>query len=126
MPRAPAVEDADGDGAVNFNKSQLWSYLVMAEVTVYGFPISTFVNIVRLILTHKNVTFDFHDLEPEMGGPSHLSLHPFNRVPILDHAGFRIYETSAIALYVDDAFDGPALQPRICVRAQKCINGSVW
>ena len=98
----------------------------MAEVTVYGFPISTFVNIVRLILTHKNVTFDFHDLEPEMGGPSHLSLHPFNRVPILDHAGFRIYETSAIALYVDDAFDGPALQPRICVRAQKCINGSVW
>ncbi len=83
----------------------------MADVTVYGFPISTFVNIVRLVLTHKNVAFDFHDLEPEMGGPSHLSLHPFNRVPILDHAGFRIYETSAIALYVDQAFAGPALQP---------------
>lgn len=46
-----------------------------------------------------------------MGSPAHLSLHPFNRVPILDHAGFRIYETSAIALYVDEAF-GPALQPR--------------
>jgi glutathione S-transferase len=69
-------------------------------------------NIVRLVLTHKNVAFDFHDLEPEMGSPTHLSLHPFNRVPILDHAGFRIYETSAIALYVDDAFDGPALQPK--------------
>ena len=27
----------------------------MADVTVYGFPISTFVNIVRLVLTHKNV-----------------------------------------------------------------------
>ena len=82
----------------------------MADVTVYGFPISTFVNIVRLVLTHKEVAFDFHDLEPEMGSPTHLSLHPFNRVPILDHAGFRIYETSAIALYVDEVFDGPALQ----------------
>lgn len=84
----------------------------MTDVTVYGFPISTFVNIIRLVLTHKNVVFDFHDLEPEMGGPTHLSLHPFNRVPILDHAGFRIYETSAIALYVDEAFAGPALQPK--------------
>jgi len=84
----------------------------MPVVTVYGFPISTFVNIIRLVLTHKNVAFDFHDLEPEMGSPSHLALHPFNRVPILDHAGFRIYETSAIALYVDEAFVGPALQPK--------------
>jgi len=84
----------------------------MTDVTVYGFPISTFVNIVRFVLTYKNVAFDFHDLEPEMGSPTHLSLHPFNRVPILDHAGFRIYETSAIALYVDEAFAGPALQPR--------------
>jgi glutathione S-transferase len=84
----------------------------MTDVIVYGFPISTFVNIVRLVLTYKNVAFDFHDLEPEMGGPAHLALHPFNRVPILDHAGFRVYETSAIALYVDEAFDGPALQPK--------------
>ena len=84
----------------------------MTVVTVYGFPISTFVNIVRFVLTHKNVAFDFHDLESEMGSPSHLALHPFNRVPILDHAGFRIYETSAIALYVDEAFAGPSLQPK--------------
>jgi len=84
----------------------------MTDVTVYGFPISTFVNIIRLVLTHKNVAFDFHDLEPEMGSASHLSLHPFNRVPILDHAGFRIYETSAIALYVDEAFAGATLQPK--------------
>jgi glutathione S-transferase len=84
----------------------------MADVTVYGFPISTFVNIVRLVLTHKNVAFDFQDIEPVMGSASHLALHPFNRVPILDHAGFRIYETSAIAFYVDEAFAGPVLQPK--------------
>lgn len=83
----------------------------MADVTVYGFPLSTYVNVVRLTLTHKGVPFDFHDLEDEMGTPAHLALHPFGRVPILDHAGFRLYETAAIALYVDEAFTGPALQP---------------
>ena len=46
----------------------------MTDVIVYGFPISTFVNVVRLVLTYKNVAFDFHDLEPEMGGPAHLAL----------------------------------------------------
>ena len=83
----------------------------MSDVTVYGFPLSTYVNVVRLVLAHKGVPFEFHDLEPEMGGPSHLALHPFGRVPILDHDGFRIYETAAIAAYVDEAFTGPALQP---------------
>jgi len=83
----------------------------MTDVTLYGFPVSTYVNVVRLVLTHKGVPFEFHDLETEMGGPSHLALHPFGRVPILDHAGFRVYETTAIATYVDEAFDGPSLQP---------------
>ncbi len=83
----------------------------MTQVAVYGFPVSTYVNIVRLVLTHKGVAFDFHDLELEMGKPAHLALHPFNRVPILDHDGFRLYETAAIATYVDDAFYGPSLTP---------------
>jgi len=83
----------------------------MADVIVYGFPVSTYVNIIRLVLTEKGVPFRFHDLEPEMGQASHLALHPFNRVPILEHDGFRIYETSAIALYADEAFAGASLQP---------------
>ncbi|HEY0646957.1 glutathione S-transferase family protein [Phenylobacterium sp.] len=83
----------------------------MADVIVYGFPVSTYVNIVRLVLTEKGVPFRFHDLEPDMGQARHLALHPFNRVPILEHDGFRIYETSAIALYADEAFKGPSLQP---------------
>jgi glutathione S-transferase len=55
----------------------------MGDPIVYGFPRSTYVNIVRLILTHKDVAYSFHDLEPVMGQREHLALHPFNRVPIL-------------------------------------------
>src|SRR3954447_22466059 len=83
----------------------------MSDPIVYGFPRSTFVNIIRLILTHKDVPYRFHDLETVMGQAEHLALHPFNRVPILQHGDFTVYETSAIATYIDEAFDGMALQP---------------
>jgi glutathione S-transferase len=83
----------------------------MSEITVIGFPRSTFVQIVRLILTHKEAPYTFRDLEPEMGTPAHLALHPFNRVPILQHGEFTLYETNAIALYLEEIFPTPALQP---------------
>jgi len=84
----------------------------MTDPIVFGFPRSTFVQIVRLILAHKAIPYTFRDLEPEMGKPSHLALHPFNRVPILQHGDFTLYETSAIATYLDDTFNEPALQPK--------------
>jgi glutathione S-transferase len=84
----------------------------MAEPVVYGFPRSTFVNIVRLVLTHKNVSYVFNDLEPVMGKAKHLALHPFNRVPIFRHDDFTVYETSAIVSYIDEVFTGPRLTPQ--------------
>lgn len=84
----------------------------MPETVVYGFPRSTFVNIVRLVLTHKEVPYVFQDLEPVMGKVEHLALHPFNRVPIFRHGDFIVYETNAIVSYIDEAFDGPRLTPR--------------
>jgi glutathione S-transferase len=84
----------------------------MTGVVVLGFPRSTYVHIVRLVLTQKGVPYAFRDLELEMGSAAHLALHPFDRVPILQHDDFTLYETSAIATYVDEAFEGPALQPK--------------
>jgi len=73
------------------------------------------------VLTHKDVPYAFHDLEAVMGKPEHLALHPFDRVPILRHGDFTIYETSAIASYVDEAFSGPRLTPQD-VRARGRMN----
>jgi glutathione S-transferase len=82
------------------------------SVLLYGFQVSTFVNVARLVLHEKGVAFEFVDLAAEMGSARHLALHPFNRVPILEHDGFTVYETSAIATYVDEAFEGPELMPK--------------
>jgi glutathione S-transferase len=93
----------------------------MPDPIVYGFPRSTFVNIARLVLTHKDVPYVFHDLENVMGKSEHLALHPFNRVPILKHGDFTVYETSAIVSYIDEAFGGPRLTPQD-VRAHARMN----
>jgi glutathione S-transferase len=84
----------------------------MTDVVVHGFQRSTYVNIVRLVLRHKGIEFRFNDLETLMGTPAHFALHPFGRVPILDHDGFRVYETSAIVLYIEDAFRNRPLMPK--------------
>src|SRR5204863_1053325 len=83
----------------------------MSDVTLYGFPRSTFVKVAELILIAKGVEYRFHDTETEMYLPVHLKRHPFGRVPVLQHGDFVLYETSAIAAYIDDAFPGPKLSP---------------
>ena len=55
----------------------------------------------------------------------YLIKHPFKRVPVLVHDDFVLYETSAITRYVDEAFDGPSLQPatpRERARCQQIIS----
>lgn len=83
----------------------------MNKPVVHGFQRSTYVNIVRLVLTHKQVAFSFNDLETRMGSAAHLALHPFGRAPAFEHGGLHLYETSAIVLYLDEAFPSPPLQP---------------
>jgi len=83
----------------------------MSEVTLFGFPHSSFVHIAQLVLMHKEVPYTFHDLESDMGSPKHLALHPFDRVPILQHGDFVLYETSAIVAYLEELFPTPSLEP---------------
>ncbi len=81
----------------------------MADVTLYGSPFSNFVRSTRLALEEKGVPYE---LEPAaLKDPDYRRLHPFARMPALRHGEFRIGESFAIMRYVDDAFDGPALQP---------------
>ena len=49
----------------------------MSNVTLFGFPRSTFVKVAGLILTARNVDYQFHDTEDEMYLPIHRERHPF-------------------------------------------------
>ncbi|ESX75690.1 glutathione S-transferase family protein [Mesorhizobium sp. LSHC414A00] len=87
----------------------------MAKPVVYGADYSVYVRIVRLVLAEKGIDYDLVpvDVFAAEGTPAwYFEHHPFGRIPAFEHDGFRLFETSAIARYVDEAFDGPALQPK--------------
>src|SRR5262245_7029746 len=81
------------------------------ELILYGFHRSTYVSVARLVMHAKGVPFQFHDVESDIYTDAHLRRHPFRRVPALRHGDFWLYETSAIALYVEENFPGPRLLP---------------
>jgi len=81
---------------------------------LYGAGYSVYTRIARLAFEEKGVPYRLveTDVFAAEGPPSdHLQRHPFGRIPALDHGGFSLYETAAIARYVDEAFPGPPLQP---------------
>ncbi len=86
----------------------------MSEPIVFGPAFSTYVRSTRLTLEEKGVPYRLEEvniLEGANKSPEHLARHPFGKVPAFEHDGFALYETAAIMRYVDEAFDGPALQP---------------
>ena len=87
----------------------------MSAPRVFGASYSVYVRIVRLTLAEKAVPYELQELDIfAPGGPPPDYLvhrHPFGRIPAFEHDGFRLYETAAIARYVDEAFAGPPLQP---------------
>ena len=64
------------------------------------------------------VAFDIYDTAtfPE----NYADLHPFRKIPALQHGNFSLHETQAITRYADRALDGPALQPSDPVSAAWC------
>ncbi|PBB21504.1 glutathione S-transferase family protein [Mesorhizobium sp. WSM4313] len=86
----------------------------MAKPILYGADYSVYVRIARMTLEEKGVGYELVPLDifAAEGIPAwYLEHHPFGRIPAFEHDGFRLFETGAITRYVDEAFDGPALQP---------------
>ena len=86
----------------------------MGKPTLYGADYSVYVRIARLALFEKGVAHERVPLDifAKEGPPAwYAALHPFRKIPAFEHDGLRLFETTAIARYVDEAFDGPALQP---------------
>ena len=81
----------------------------MPEITFHSMADSAYLWTAMLIAREKGVDYDFKPLEYRT--PAHLKLHPFGKMPVMQHGDVFLYETAAIAHYIDRAFDGPALQP---------------
>jgi glutathione S-transferase len=100
----------------------------MAKPVIYGPAYSTYTRTCRLALEEKGADYDLVEVDVLSGAnrePEHLARHPFGKVPAFEHDGLELYETDAIARYINDAFPGTGLVPADAVgraRMAQAIN----
>jgi glutathione S-transferase len=86
----------------------------MATPVIYGPEYSTYVRTIRLTFEEKPAEYRLepvHILGGEGQQSPHLQRQPFGKVPAFEHDGLSLYESDAIARYVDRVFPGKQLQP---------------
>ncbi len=88
--------------------------MTSGEPIVYGAAFSVYVQAVRLTLAEKGVAHELVEANPFApggAGEAHLARQPFGLIPAFADGRVRLYESDAIARYVDEAYEGPPLQP---------------
>lgn len=84
----------------------------MEDFVVHSVPGSPYGRAVLVALEEKGVHYRLSAVPPgTLKAAEHLARHPFGRVPVLDHGGFRVYECQAILRYIDRVCPQPALTP---------------
>ena len=98
----------------------------MTDFVIHGIPGSPYVRTPLLALEEKGLPWRLAAVP--MGGnraPEYCSIHPFNKIPTLDHGDFRLYETRAILNYLDRIAPEPRLtptDPRAAARMDQLIG----
>jgi glutathione S-transferase len=82
-------------------------------VQLHGYQYSVYAWIARLAMHEKGTSYTWVEVNPFAKDvpADYLAMHPFGRVPTLVHGEFVLFETGAITRYLDEAFQGPRLQP---------------
>jgi glutathione S-transferase len=102
----------------------------MSQFIVHSIPGSPFGRSVLATLEEKGASYRLSPVAPgTFKSPEHLARHPFGRVPVLEHDGFRLYETQAILRYLDRVLPNPALtpaDPKRAARMDQVMNINDW
>jgi glutathione S-transferase len=103
----------------------------MPEFIVHSVPGSPFGRSVLATLEEKRAPYRLAPVAPgTTKTPEYLTtLHPFGRVPVMEHGGFRLYETQAILRYLDRQIADPSLTPtdiKRAARMDQVMNINDW
>lgn len=83
-------------------------------VQIYGAPFSVFVRTVALVCEEKGIAYQYQkniNEQPfEMHSEAHFKLHPFGKIPIVQHRNNTLCETTSIIRYLDRTFGPETLQ----------------
>jgi glutathione S-transferase len=81
-----------------------------ASVSLQGDPRSTYTRTARMGLAEKGIRYKMQQSGPHT--PEILAVHPWGRIPVFCDGDVRLFETSAILRYTEEAFAGPTLLPQ--------------
>jgi glutathione S-transferase len=102
----------------------------MSDFIVHTIPGSPYARAVLATLEEKGASYRIKPIEPgAQRRDAYLSLHPFGRMPVLQHDGFVLYETQAIQRYIERLLPSPALTPadaRAAARMDQVMNINDW
>lgn len=87
----------------------------MPSLVIIGFPVSTYVRAVRMLCEEKGVPYVLDPAEPHSRAAN--ALHPYGKVPGMRHGRTELFESKAIATYIDRRFPGRRLLPEEALRA---------
>jgi glutathione S-transferase len=80
-----------------------------AQPTLLGDARSTYTRSARMAFHEKGISYTLDPQAPR--SPAINAIHPFGKMPALRIGELKLFETSAIMRYVDEAFPGPRLMP---------------
>jgi len=81
--------------------------IMMPEII--GSARSTYTWAVRMVCEEKGI--DYRLTETTFGAPELRAIHPLGKMPVLRHGAIELFESRAIATYLDRSFAGPQLLP---------------
>jgi len=79
-------------------------------IEIIGAPQSVYVRTTRMAFEEKGVAYSLTAAGPNSARVN--ALHPFGKIPVMRHGNFTLFESKAIATYIDRTFEGPALIPQ--------------
>lgn len=79
----------------------------MPTLEIHGASFSNLVWAVRLAAAEKGVAVEHHECMPRADAAA--AIHPVGKIPVARCGDLEIFESRAVAGYIDEAFDGPSL-----------------
>ena len=81
----------------------------MAELEIMGVPLSNYVRSIRMLCEEKGVAYTLAPSLPH--SPEVKAIHPAGQIPVMRHGDVALFESKAIATYIDRSFPGPRFIP---------------
>ena len=81
----------------------------MAELEIMGVPFSNYVRSIRMLCEEKGVTYKLTASRPQ--SPEVKAIHPAGQIPVMRHGDVTLFESKAIATYIDRTFPGQKFIP---------------